>query len=182
MLLREKLLAEASALSEKRHAAGEKLSAAVEGELRDLSMPGARFRVEFVPKGGEGFDSGGMEDIRFLLSANAGEEPGRLSHIASGGELSRIMLALKNVLRGGGEEEILVFDEIDTGVSGIAAQRVGEKLADLAAGRQVLCVTHLPQLAAMADCQFSIVKTQRDGRHRNIKINAERGIGTYDTV
>ncbi len=164
VLLREKLLAEASALSEKRHAAGEKLSAAVEGELRDLSMPGARFQVEFFPKGGEGFDSGGMEDIRFLLSANAGEEPGRLSHIASGGELSRIMLALKNVLRGGGEEEILVFDEIDTGVSGIAAQRVGEKLADLAAGRQVLCVTHLPQLAAMADCQFSIVKTQRDGR------------------
>ncbi len=150
-------------LTSGREAAALKLGKAVEAELTDLSMPGARFRVEFTPKGGEGFDSGGMEDVRFLLSANAGEEPARLSHIASGGELSRIMLALKNVLRGGGEE-VLVFDEIDTGVSGIAAQRVGEKLADLAAGRQVLCVTHLPQLAAMADTQFSIVKSQREGR------------------
>jgi DNA repair protein RecN (Recombination protein N) len=146
-----------------REAAAGKLSKSVESELNDLSMPGARFRVEFSPKTGEGFDSGGTEDVRFLLSANAGEEPARLSHIASGGELSRIMLALKNVLRSGGGE-VLVFDEIDTGVSGIAAQRVGEKLADLAGDRQVLCVTHLPQLAAMADTQFSIVKSQRDGR------------------
>ncbi len=160
---RQKLLKLGNALSEKRKAAGQMLSSAVERELEDLSMPGARFRVEYPPKGGEGFDSGGMEDVRFLLSANAGEEPGRLSRIASGGELSRIMLALKNVLRGG-DEEVLIFDEIDTGVSGIAAQRVGEKLADLSEGRQVLCVTHLPQLAAMADSQFSIVKTQKDGR------------------
>ncbi len=161
--LRRKLTEAGVRLTSGRKAAALKLGKAVEAELTDLSMPGARFRVEFTPKGGEGFDSGGMEDVRFLLSANAGEEPARLSHIASGGELSRIMLALKNVLRGGGEE-VLVFDEIDTGVSGIAAQRVGEKLADLAAGRQVLCVTHLPQLAAMADTQFSIVKSQREGR------------------
>ena len=161
--LRRKLMEAGVRLTSGRKAAALKLGKAVEAELTDLSMPGARFRVEFTPKGGEGFDSGGMEDVRFLLSANAGEEPARLSHIASGGELSRIMLALKNVLRGGGEE-VLVFDEIDTGVSGIAAQRVGEKLADLAAGRQVLCVTHLPQLAAMADTQFSIVKSQREGR------------------
>ena len=161
--LRRKLTEAGARLTNGRKAAALKLGKAVEAELTDLSMPGARFQVEFTPKGGEGFDSGGMEDVRFLLSANAGEEPARLSHIASGGELSRIMLALKNVLRGGGEE-VLVFDEIDTGVSGIAAQRVGEKLADLAAGRQVLCVTHLPQLAAMADTQFSIVKSQREGR------------------
>ena len=161
--LRRKLMEAGARLTNGRKAAALKLGKAVEAELTDLSMPGARFQVEFTPKGGEGFDSGGMEDVRFLLSANAGEEPARLSHIASGGELSRIMLALKNVLRGGGEE-VLVFDEIDTGVSGIAAQRVGEKLADLAAGRQVLCVTHLPQLAAMADTQFSIVKSQREGR------------------
>ena len=161
--LRQELLESGKQLSSGRQKAAGQLSLAVEKELSDLSMPGARFRVSFSPKGGEGFDSGGMEDVRFLLSANAGEEPGRLSHIASGGELSRIMLALKNVLRSGGEET-LIFDEIDTGVSGIAAQRVGEKLADLAGSRQVLCVTHLPQLAAMADTQFSIVKTQRDGR------------------
>ncbi len=161
--LRQALADSGAHLRKGREAAARKLSQAVEKELNDLSMPGARFRVEFSPKSGDGFDSGGTEDVRFLLSANAGEEPARLSHIASGGELSRIMLALKNVLRGGGEE-VLVFDEIDTGVSGIAAQRVGEKLADLAGDRQVLCVTHLPQLAAMADTQFSIVKTQRDGR------------------
>ena len=161
--LREELLTLGKALTASRKNAGLRLSRSVEQELSELSMPGARFTVELIPKGNEGFDSGGMEEVRFLLSANAGEEPGRLSRIASGGELSRIMLALKNVLRGGGEE-ILVFDEIDTGVSGIAAQRVGEKLAELAGDRQVLCVTHLPQLAAMADTQFSIVKLQRGGR------------------
>lgn len=148
-------------LSQSRHAAAKKLESAVEKELRDLSMPGARFRVEFAPKGGEGFDASGTEEIRFLLSANAGQAPGRLSRIASGGELSRIMLAMKNVLRASSDPEVLIFDEIDTGVSGIAAQRVGEKLAGLATGRQVLCVTHLPQLAAMADVQFSIVKNQQ---------------------
>ena len=160
---RNRLMQSGELLSKARHQAAAGLCAAVERELADLSMPGARFRVEFSRKSGEGFDSGGLEDVRFLLSANAGEEPGHLSRIASGGELSRIMLALKNVLRGG-DEDVLVFDEIDTGVSGIAAQRVGEKLAQLAEGRQVLCVTHLPQLAAMADTQFSIEKKQRDGR------------------
>ena len=160
---RKELLELGAVLTAQRKAAGERLERAVERELSDLSMPGARFRVEYSPKGGVGFDSGGMEDIRFLLSANAGEEPGRLSRIASGGELSRIMLALKNVLRGS-DEEVLIFDEIDTGVSGIAAQRVGEKLAELSDSRQVLCVTHLPQLAAMADTQFSIAKLQKDGR------------------
>ena len=157
------LLAAGKALTGARQAAADKLEKSVEAELRDLCMPGARFRVSMAPKGGEGFDASGLEDIRFLLSANQGQEPGRLSHIASGGELSRIMLALKNVLRTASDPEVLIFDEIDTGVSGIAAQRVGEKLAALASDHQVLCVTHLPQLAAMADVQFSIVKRQRDG-------------------
>ena len=160
---REALIAAGKTLSDARQAAADKLEKAVESELRDLSMPGARFRVSMTPKGGEGFDASGLEDIRFLLSANQGQEPGRLSHIASGGELSRIMLAMKNVLRTASDPEVLIFDEIDTGVSGIAAQRVGERLASLAADHQVLCVTHLPQLAAMADVQFSIVKQQRDG-------------------
>lgn len=157
------LLAAGNELSLARERAGERLQEAVERELRELSMPGARFRVALVPKSGEGFDASGLEEVRFLLSANPGQEPGRLSHIASGGELSRIMLALKNVLRSASDPEVLIFDEIDTGVSGIAAQRVGEKLAALAADRQVLCVTHLPQLAAMADVQFSIGKQQKVG-------------------
>ena len=160
---RETILNKGKQLSLGRQKAAVGLCTAVERELGDLSMPGARFQVRFTPKSGEGFDSGGMEDVCFLLTANAGEELGRLSRIASGGELSRIMLALKNVLRSG-EEEVLVFDEIDTGVSGVAAQRVGEKLALLATDRQVLCVTHLPQIAAMADTQFSIAKNHHDGR------------------
>ena len=160
---RAQVVAAGEQLSAARRTAAQELERAVEAELKDLSMPGARFRVEFVPKPGAGFDASGLEDIRFLLSANAGQAPGRLSHIASGGELSRIMLAMKNVLRASSEPEVLIFDEIDTGVSGIAAQRVGEKLAALANDRQVLCVTHLPQLAAMADVQFSIVKQQHSG-------------------
>ena len=161
--VKAEMLRRGESLSKERRKAADSLSDAVERELADLSMPGARFRVEFSPKSGDGFDSGGLEDVCFLLSANAGEDLGKLSRIASGGELSRIMLALKNVLRGG-NEDVLIFDEIDTGVSGVAAQRVGEKLAELAEGRQVLCVTHLPQLAAMADIQFSIEKRQQDGR------------------
>jgi DNA repair protein RecN (Recombination protein N) len=130
-------------------------------------MPGIRFSVEFSARnGGDGtsFDASGIDEIRFLMSANAGEEMGRLSKIASGGELSRIMLAMKNVLSSESDAQVLIFDEIDTGVSGIAAQRVGEKLSDLAEGKQVLCVTHLSQLAAMADTHFSIEKKLRDGR------------------
>ena len=155
-----RLLTAGEELSAARQEAAGRLEKAVEAELKELSMPGARFRVSLTAKAGEGFDSSGLEDVRFLLSANAGQAPGRLSHIASGGELSRIMLAMKNVLRSASDPDVLIFDEIDTGVSGIAAQRVGEKLASLAKDRQVLCVTHLPQLAAMADVQFSIVKQQ----------------------
>ena len=105
-----------------------------------------------------------MDDICFLMSANAGEEPGRISKIASGGELARIMLAMKNVLAEDDAIQTLVFDEVDTGVSGIAAQRVGEKLASLAMHKQVLCITHLPQIAMMADMHFEILKRQEAGR------------------
>ena len=111
----------------------------------------------------DALNSSGCDEVRFLLSANAGEAPGKISRIASGGELSRIMLALKNVL-GAGQEWTTVFDEIDAGVSGIAAQRVGEKLSMLARNRQVLCVTHLPQIAVMADSHFQIQKSVDSGR------------------
>ena len=155
----------AAALSEIRRKAAKKLEKQIIAELNDLSMKGVRFTVDFAPASGEeGLDRTGCDAVRFLMSANAGERPDRISRIASGGELSRIMLAMKNVLAENDTVNTMVFDEIDTGVSGIAAQRVGEKLSDLAGGRQVLCVTHLPQIAAMADTQFVIEKAQRDGR------------------
>ena len=155
----------AEALSDARSAAAETLGARVEQELRDLSMPSVRFRAELTRvQGKPGFNATGCDEVRFLMSANAGEAPGRISRIASGGELSRIMLAMKSVLAAYDVVDTLVFDEIDTGVSGIAAQRVGEKMGALARRRQILCVTHLPQIAAMADRHFSIQKEVRDGR------------------
>lgn len=162
--LRSDVLEKAQKLTAARIAAARQLEQRVIDELKELNMPGIRFETEFAPKPGEGFDSSGAEEIRFLISANAGEEPGRLSRIASGGELSRIMLAIKNVLSADGDAEVLIFDEVDTGVSGIAAQRVGQKLSKLAVQRQVLCITHLAQIAAMADVHFSIVKTEANGR------------------
>ena len=128
-------------------------------------MPSVRFAVEFAPVENKlGFDANGMDQIRFIMSANAGEEMGRISKIASGGELSRIMLAMKNVFAENDPVSTMIFDEIDTGVSGIAAQRVGEKLYCVSRGKQVMCVTHLPQIAAMADSHFVISKEERGGR------------------
>ncbi|MCL2821505.1 MAG: DNA repair protein RecN [Oscillospiraceae bacterium] len=155
----------AASLSEKRKAAALSLQKQVEDELSQLNMKGVRFTVEFGKvSGDDGLNAFGCDDVWYLMSANAGEAPGRINRIASGGELARIMLALKNVLSGKTDTASMVFDEIDTGVSGIAAQRVGEKLAQLAKNRQVLCVTHLPQIAVMADTHFSISKSVKDGR------------------
>lgn len=155
----------AKELSKLRKAAGEELRQRIEAGLKELSMPSVRFETELTPLGGEpGFDETGMDEVRFLMSANAGETPGRISKIASGGELARIMLVMKDVLSERDGVPAMVFDEIDEGVSGIAAQRVAEKLARLARKKQVICVTHLPQIAAMADTHFRIAKTERDGR------------------
>lgn len=155
----------AKELSQLRRAAGEELRQRVEQGLRELSMPSVRFETEIVPMEGEpGFDATGMDEVRFLMSANAGEAPGRISKIASGGELARIMLVMKDVLSERDGTPAMVFDEIDEGVSGVAAQRVAEKLARLSKKKQVICVTHLPQIAAMADTHFRIEKTERDGR------------------
>ena len=161
----EKLcLKAAQALSAGRKKAALELEKRIVGELKELNMPSVRFGVEFSPIGGVGFDANGAEELRFLMSANAGEELGRISRIASGGELSRIMLAMKNVFAESDSVGTMIFDEIDTGVSGIAAQRVGEKLYTVSLGKQVLCVTHLPQIAAMADSHYLILKEERDGR------------------
>jgi len=154
-----------AALSKKRRETAVLLQQRIVSELRDLSMPSVRFAVEFQPLSEEqGFDASGIDEVRFVMSANAGEELGRISKIASGGELSRIMLAMKNVFAENDPVDTMIFDEIDTGVSGIAAQRVGEKLFSVSAGKQVLCVTHLPQIAAMADSHFVIAKQERGGR------------------
>ena len=134
-------------------------------ELQELNMPFVRFAVEFAPVDSKpGFRGDGADDVRFLMSANAGEELGRISRIASGGELSRIMLALKNVFAEHDSVQTMVFDEIDTGVSGISAQRVAEKLYTVSQNRQVMCVTHLPQIAAMADSQYLVSKDEKEGR------------------
>ena len=145
----------------RKRAAGE-LGRRIADELSQLSMKGTLFEVEFEPLPEPGAE--GLDDVRFLMSANIGEKPGRISRIASGGELSRIMLAMKTVLSENDPVGSMVFDEIDTGVSGIAAQRVGEKLCALAGRKQILCVTHLPQIAAMADIQFVVEKRQENGR------------------
>lgn len=155
----------AKELSDKRKAAARELQSRIQDGLRELSMPSVRFVAEITPKAGSpGFDETGCDEVRFLMSANAGEEPGRISKIASGGELARIMLVMKDVLSERDAVGTLVFDEIDEGVSGIAAQRVAEKLARLSRRKQVICVTHLPQIAAMADTHFHIEKRERDGR------------------
>jgi len=152
-------------LTSNRKAAAKILQKQVEDELSQLNMKGVRFSVEFGEVTGDNNLCGtGADDVWYLMSANAGEAPGRINRIASGGELARIMLALKNVLSSRQDTASMVFDEIDSGVSGIAAQRVGEKLAELAVDRQVLCVTHLPQIAVMADTHFSIDKSINEGR------------------
>lgn len=155
----------AAALHEAREKAARELERRIVEELRELSMPSVRFSVEFTPvENEEGFNAYGCDKVRFLMSANAGEELGRISRIASGGELSRIMLAMKNVFAENDPVPTMIFDEVDSGVSGIAAQRVGEKLYTVSRGKQVMCVTHLPQIAAMADTHFVIAKSEHDGR------------------
>ncbi len=162
---KQKVLIQSQKLTEARKTAALELEARIVSELSALSMPSVSFTVDITPIENEnGFDSTGGDEIRFLMSANLGEKAGPISKIASGGELSRIMLAMKNVFSAGDVVETMVFDEIDTGVSGIAAQRVAEKLAELSRSKQVLCVTHLPQIAAMADTHFLVEKAERDGR------------------
>lgn len=152
-------------LSQARREAAGALQARVQEELRQLDMPKVQFQTEFTLKGGEaGMDETGLDEVQFLMSANLGEALKPIQKVASGGELARIMLALKNVLAEGDQIGTLVFDEVDTGVSGRAAQKVAEKMAQVARGKQVLCVTHLPQIAAMADTHFSVQKGEREGR------------------
>ena len=136
-------------------------------------MPDGRFEVEFAAPAQagqwpEGAASGpsGAEAPEFRFSANKGEAPRALQKVASGGELSRVFLALKGVLRGAGAPMVLVFDEVDAGIGGRAAERVGRALAELAQRHQVLCITHLPQIAVFADRHFRVEKAEARGRVR----------------
>lgn len=166
-VLREKLRQAASVLTEKRLAIAEEFSQRVKEQLMFLDMPQVSLKVahETVE-----FTANGADKLEFLMSANVGEPPKPIARIASGGELSRIMLAMKSVLADADDIDTLIFDEIDTGISGRAAQKVGVKLrqtadsGDGARHRQVLCVTHLAQIAALAQQHCLIQKSVRDGR------------------
>ena len=148
-------------LRDQRMAAAEKLSARILTELAQLDMPRVQFQCQFTELE---LTANGADAVAFYMSANAGEALKPMSKVASGGELARIMLAMKNVLAEKDQVSTLIFDEVDTGVSGRAAQRVAEKLKSVACHKQVLCVTHLPQLAALADTHLLIAKAERDGR------------------
>ena len=156
------------ALTQARSQAALQLQQRIQRELEDLDMPKVRFEVLLEPKeereGQPGMDATGMHQVRFWMSANLGEALKPIHRIASGGELARIMLALKNVLAEFDDISTLVFDEVDTGVSGRAALKVARKMAQVARQKQILCVTHLPQIAAMADTHFFVEKGERSGR------------------
>ena len=161
----EKAMEQGKILSAQRMAAADRLARRIQAELKELDMPKVRFQVEFAPKDAlDGMDATGLDTVRFLMSANVGEDLKPINKIASGGELSRIMLALKNVLSETEQVTTLIFDEVDTGVSGRAAGKVARKLFQVSRGKQVLCVTHLPQIAAMGDVHFSVEKGERGGR------------------
>ena len=151
----------AKALRESRNQAAAGLAERVLKELADLDMKKVRFSCEFTETE---LSPLGADAVAFYMSANLGEALKPLNKVASGGELARIMLALKNVLAERDHVPTLIFDEVDTGVSGRAAQHVAEKLRAVSKNKQVLCVTHLPQLAALADTHFLIEKNERDGR------------------
>ena len=151
----------AHALRWSREQAAEVLSERILTELAQLDMPKVQFSCEFTETELSG---NGADAVAFYMSANAGESLKPLSKVASGGELARIMLAMKNVLAEQDQVATLIFDEVDTGVSGRAAQKVAEKLRSVAKNKQVLCVTHLPQLAALASTHFLISKEERGGR------------------
>ena len=148
-------------LTQTRKKVAEMLRERIESELSQLDMPNIRFAAEFQECE---LCETGVDMVRFLMSANIGEALKPMSKVASGGELARIMLAMKNVLAEKDDIPTMIFDEVDAGVSGRAAQKVAEKLLSVSAGKQVFCVTHLPQIAAIADCHLLITKSVRDMR------------------
>ncbi|MGB4337468.1 MAG: DNA repair protein RecN [Bacillota bacterium] len=172
--LAAELLAQARRLTERRREIADRLGKAVCRELEGLNMPQARFLVAMGPVESDNIASSdgaevalgasGADDVEFMFSANVGEEPRPLVRIASGGELSRVMLAIKSVLALADEMPTMVFDEVDQGIGGEAAQAVAQRLRDIGRVRQVLAVTHLPQIAASAQRHLGVYKEVKDGR------------------
>lgn len=161
MRLKKAAAAAAIALSDQRRETAKNFSRRIREELSFLDMPGVGFEVSFEQKP---MEKDGADKVEFLISANPGEPPKPIAKIASGGELSRIMLAIKNVLADSDDVDTLIFDEIDAGVSGRAAYKIGVKLKEASASRQIICITHLSQIAANADTHMLIKKQVADGR------------------
>ena len=159
--LQKETIRQGEILREKRLSAAQAMEFRICDELRQLDMPKIRFVCEFTPQ--QPMQTG-LDSVRFLMSANVGENLKPLSKVASGGELARIMLAMKQVLAQQDGVPTLIFDEVDAGVSGRAAQKVAYKLWTVSKGRQVLCVTHLPQIAAMADAEYTVEKRVENER------------------
>lgn len=153
---------QADSLSERRIQVAESMSQAIEAHLKDLGMPGGRFSILITSN--DSYSPSGKDQVRFEFSANPGEELRLLAKVASGGELSRVALAIKTVCARNDGAQVMVFDEIDAGVGGHTARRVAEKIGQVALNKQVLCITHLPQIASMADSHIHIEKKVIDNR------------------
>lgn len=163
-ILQEKWLKQAQALSKSRQSLALKLEQQIEKQLGDLSMDNTKFKVKFTPRSLETPVLGGQEEIEFMMAPNQGEDLKPLSKIASGGELSRVMLAIKAILVEEEKTPTIIFDEIDAGIGGRTAVNLGEKLYSLGTIRQVLCVTHLPVIAGFGENHYSVQKSANEGR------------------
>ena len=163
--LRE-LEAKAQALTEARQAAAVRMAETIEAELKTLKMAAAVFQVKFAPNLEKGLALGpkGWDQIEFYLSTNTGEALKPMARIASGGELSRIILAMRRIMLQADPVATMIFDEVDSGVGGATAEVIGEKLRDLAARHQIFCITHLPHIACFGDHHFRISKAIDEGR------------------
>jgi DNA repair protein RecN (Recombination protein N) len=164
--VRQRLVEAGALLSTRRHEAAAVMKQTIEAEIRTLRMDKARFEVVFrnKPSGEPSFGEKGIDELEFHFSANVGENLKPLRAIASGGELSRIMLALKKALARTGSVGTIVFDEVDSGIGGAAAEIVGRKLKEVARDHQVLCITHLPQIACYGDRHYRVAKAVAGGR------------------
>ncbi|MGC9975938.1 MAG: DNA repair protein RecN, partial [Syntrophales bacterium] len=174
--LSPRLLEKASELSKRRRHTASILKKAIEGEIHSLRMDNAAFEVSLKTpddhQGSDSFNDKGIDEVEFFLSTNVGEPLKPLNRIASGGELSRIILALKNVLAKTGSVGTIIFDEVDSGIGGATAEDVGKKLKGVAKHHQILCITHLPQIACYGDRHYHVVKT----------VSGERTIASVDVL
>ncbi|MCZ6791405.1 MAG: DNA repair protein RecN [Candidatus Dadabacteria bacterium] len=160
-MLMDELLRLAGKISKKRKQSSKKLTSVLEKELNEVGIKGGQFHIEFTDKE---ISSNGVDDISFLFSANPDEKPKPLTKVASGGELSRIMLVLKEVIARVEGGSVIIFDEADSGVGGAVAEAVGQKIRKLSQSYQVICITHLPQVAKFADSHLAVSKTHNDNK------------------